>query len=244
MSVLEVEVDLFTLHVDARATIQAALNTGGQDADSAALQDVLAARGAVVTATLDRPDEPPVLVPRFVSTVDDLVVALSAAGVLSVATVWREPATDAYISQGRYLTALQAHTSFRVRLREMDGPVEERVVPIAAGWYLLGEVGDVVPGLVGVASVDPAAFGHAAPQIADFAERLTTWVVEAEGFGASRCDAQCTACGRTWYAEAGSWHFVSEDDRPAWFYDDAYGFAGNTIACPACATGRVGFAIS
>ncbi|WP_410670642.1 hypothetical protein [Amycolatopsis sp. cmx-4-68] len=49
-----------------------------------------------------------------------------------------------------------------------------------------------------------------------------------------------------WSAESGSWHFRPDDcDADAWDFDDAAEIddESGTVACPACATGRVGFSI-
>jgi hypothetical protein len=79
----------------------------------------------------------------------------------------------------------------------------------------------------------------------DVAEHLTSWVSEIDGFGASHCGAGCDTCGGRWLAESGSWHFAPDDGADdGWDFDDADDFdERNTIACPSCGTGRVGFLI-
>jgi len=102
---------------------------------------------------------------------------------------------------------------------------------------------------VGVTGVDPATVARSVDVSfpGAVAERLTSWLAEQEGFGASRCDARCNGCGGRWYAEAGSWHFSPdpEVDVVAWDFDDADGFEPDgTICCPDCRCGRVGFSIT
>jgi hypothetical protein len=117
------------------------------------------------------------------------------------------------------------------------------------GWYLIGEIGQAWPSLVGVTSIDPASFTHWVDETCpgEVTEALTSWLAGTEGFGATHCAARCNDCRGHWYAESGSWHFTPDlnTDEPAWDFDDADGFAeDNTITCPRCHTGRVAFAIT
>jgi hypothetical protein len=106
---------------------------------------------------------------------------------------------------------------------------------VGTGWYVLGLVGDVVSELVGVAAVGDDADP----------ETLTHWAYGVAGFGASCCLAGCGTCGARWRAEGASWRFDPDTDdgggAAGFDFDDADGFDDDTIACPACRTGRVGF---
>jgi hypothetical protein len=253
MSTLEVEVSLYALHVDARETVMAVLDAGDRGAASDALSIVLeaAASGAVLSA---EPSRPPALAPSRLSTVDETLDALAVTDLLSARTLWRESGTDAYLSEGRALTVVHVQRSFVPYRHDTDdrdagSPAQRqrmsarRLPTVPAGWYLIGQVGDIVPALVGATGMDPARPG--CRNIDEAAEQFTSWAVDVEGFGASRCDARCSGCARRWYAEAGSWHFLPEaGDGTDWHYDDAYGFDSGTISCPRCGSGRIGFSIS
>jgi hypothetical protein len=148
------------------------------------------------------------------------------------------PHTAADTAPGSDLDPVSASTSASARVG---------VVP--AGWYLVAEVGDLWPSLMGVTGIDTSTVAWSVDVSCPgaVAERLTSWLVELEGFGASRCDARCNGCGDRWYAEAGSWHFTPdpEVDAVAWDFDDADGFEPDgTICCPDCRCGRVGFSIT
>jgi hypothetical protein len=120
--------------------------------------------------------------------------------------------------------------------------VTGRTYQVPPGWYLVGETGDFTSSLVGVAGM--AREDDADPY--SVADGLTCWLHEVEGFGASRCTAECQSCRARWMAESGSWHFEADDcDADGWDFDDATDVdeEHNTVACPSCGTGRVGFLI-
>jgi hypothetical protein len=107
--------------------------------------------------------------------------------------------------------------------------ITNRSYIVPAGWYLVGEVGDYRAELVGVAGMDSDPEGC---------------VFEWEGFGAFDCMAGCDSCDACWLAQGGSWHFRPDGcDGPEWDFDDADDFEGDTVGCPACGCGRVGFSI-
>lgn len=263
MTILDASVSRYSLTVDASETINVMLdnadNSWGRrlhDAlDFAMVPGTTAyAVAPYVRAELSdfRPDElerqdMPDVGDRFVSGVLD---KLQAAGYVSTRDVLRETSGQAYISDGRSVTAVEVLKPFALIgveyqfTREATSRViryghayadrweiSDRSYIVPAGWYLVGEVGDYTPELVGVAGMygDPDGC-----------------VFEMEGFGASECAAGCGSCGARWLAYADSWHFRPDDcDADAWDFDDADDIdeTTNTVACPVCATGRVGFDI-
>jgi hypothetical protein len=200
-----------------------------------------------------RPDVPehpdmPDVADRDVSGVLD---KLHDAGYLTVRTVVHETSSEGYLSDGRIITAVHVTRPFvlvsvdyrfsrdansrAIRFGHAyadQWEITDRSYIVPAGWYLVGEVGDYVTELSGVAGMDGDPDGC---------------VFELEGFGASYCAAECAACGARWSAECGSWHFRADEcDADAWYFDDAdtVDDTTGTVACPACDTGRVGFLIS
>lgn len=197
--------------------------------------------------TPERPDMPDVA-GRDPSAV---LHALQAAGYVAVRTVLHETSSEGYLSDGRVVTAVQVLRPFALVgvgyrfSREANSrairyghayadqwEITERSYNVPAGWYLIGETGDYVTTLAGVAGMNSDPDGC---------------VFELEGFGASHCAAECGTCCARWAAESGSWHFRADEcDADPWCFDDAEDVdeTSGTIACPTCGTGRVGFAIS
>ncbi|MPZ79665.1 MAG: hypothetical protein GEV28_04405 [Actinophytocola sp.] len=175
---------------------------------------------------------------------------LQAAGYVTARTVLRETSSQAYLSDGRTVTAVRVLRPFALVgveyrfSREANSraikyghayadqwEITDRSYIVPTGWYLVGETGDYVTDLVGVAGMDGDPDGC---------------VFEMEGFGASQCAAGCQSCDARWLAYADSWHFDADDsDADAWDFDDADDIdeTAGTVACPACGTGRVGFDI-
>ncbi|MGC7093968.1 hypothetical protein ACPZ19_04830 [Amycolatopsis lurida] len=260
MTLLEVSVERFSLAVDAADTITVMVDNA-DNPWGRRLHDALAlattstggvfAVGPYCRVGLDgfRPDAPqwPDVADR---TVSGVLANLQTAGYLTVSTVVRETASVAYLSEGRAVTAVHVLHPFALAAvdyrfsRDADSRVfrfghayadrweiSARSYIVPAGWYLVGEVGDYRSELSGVAGMNIDPDGS---------------VFELEGFGASSCDAECGACGARWLAESGSWRFRAEDgDADGWAFDDAeVDESTGTVACPACSTGRVAFAIS
>ncbi|MEC3974335.1 hypothetical protein [Amycolatopsis sp. H20-H5] len=192
-----------------------------------------------------RPDMPDV----EGNSASDVLAKLEAAGYVDTRTVVHETSGQAYLSDGRTVTAVQVLRPFAlvgvwcgfspaansrvIRYGHAYADrwtITDRSYIVPAGWYLVGETGDYTDTLVGVAGMNSDPDG---------------WVFELEGFGASECSAGCESCDARWVAYADSWHFRPEDcDADAWHFDDADDFdTANTIACPSCRTGRVGFFI-
>src|SRR6266545_2636334 len=266
MSPLSVTVEQYVLSVDAAETIRAVLDTTdtrGGDRLAAALRLAASAWPVYATTLNDlvanhgRNPQPTDGTPQpevSAATVDAALAELARAAMVRVHRLWTETATEAYLSEGRRLSLVHVPSRFTlVRTeRRPDLPaawdgwrIAERTRPVPAGWYVIGEVGDLGTDLVGIGKLDPAiADDHA--DAGELAERLAGALAETDGFSASRCEAGCHACHATWYAEGGSWHFTPDDDADAaaWDYDDATGFRNDgTITCPACGTGRVGFMV-
>jgi hypothetical protein len=264
MSPLEVTVEQYALSVDAADTVRAVLETTDTDRGDllAAALRLAASAAAVYVTDLNEvvasgglpPSAPSAQVSA--STVDGVLAELASSGAVGVHHLWAETSTDAYLSEGRRFTAVWVRRPFvAVRVEHAPGlparwegwRIAERTRIVPAGWYLLGEVGDVVTRLVGAGMLHLPESGDA--DAAAVAEGLAGRLVETDGFGASRCDAGCRACGARWYAESGSWHFTPDSSRdtdvPAWEFDDAEDFRDDgTIACPACGSGRAGFLIT
>lgn len=191
------------------------------------------------------------------------VEALSASGVLdklqdagyvTVHNAWRETASEAYLSDGRTVTAVHVIQPFALvavkyswspeadRRATISGygaadrwEIADRTYTVPAGWYLVGEIGDYnVTELVGVAGIDGDRTDWAC------------WLDGLEGFGASYCAAACPSCGNRWLAYGDSWRFMPDEcDADAWDFEEAQDIdeTTGTIACPACGTGRVAFDI-
>jgi hypothetical protein len=263
MTILNPSVSQYSLTVDAAETI-AVMVESADNPWGRRLEDALrfamggqcvypVAPYAAVSHEDFRPDAPelPIVENPSVSGVLD---KLQAAGYLTVHDVWRETSSEAYLSDGRIVTALHVARPFAlvavkyqfsaeadhlVVRRGFGHPdhweITDRSHIVPAGWYLVGETGDYnMIDLSGVAGMDDAR--------ADW----ICWLADLEGFGATRCAAGCDACDRRWLAESGSWHFEADDcDAGSWDFDDAEDIhePAGTVACPACAIGRVGFSI-
>lgn len=259
MAIGDVIVEQYCLAVSARDTVNEVLDSGDRESGGA-LEDALltAARDECVflldpSADVshdafhpDRVDDlPTVNAPNLYFAVSHL----EKHGYLRTHDVWTEGTGNSYLDQGRVITAYEVTRPFRlasVRYRYVYGgdyyyPASDRwfvdeVTPvISAGLYLAGYVGDYSLTLEGIAEIEPRD-----------EESLFYDLVEVEGFMASRCDARCEACDAHWFAESGSWHFQPETRgaAPEWDYDDVEEFHDDdTVPCPSCASGRVGFLI-
>jgi len=252
------EVAPYCLTVDSVETIEAVLDCGDRERGQTlreVLRDAMSDRSTFIapaTGSVDpeafRPgvDGGPV-------AIDDRTVSagldrLCKAGYLTVSHVWAETPTEAYVSAARFITLVRVLRPFSVVSVRYSWShpaaigfadrweITNRSAVVPAGRYLIGEVGDMQPRLIGVSGFDG--------ELAD--DDVTCWLAEVEGFGASRCSAGCEHCRSEWTAEAGSWEFRPDDCAAvAWRFDDADGFAHDgTISCPACHIGRVGFFIS
>jgi hypothetical protein len=294
MSIPQPSVEQYTLELDADETVHAVLDAGLRGDDAQALAAVLhaatdgppvfaAAAEIIAGAGGDSGIDAAAFMPVSASTVDGVLAALAAGGLVVARSVWQERPGQAYLSDGRFFTAVRVLRPFILFTRGDDGrwirfPADPgrqeedlaapstaadtapqpdqaqahpgaRVGVVPAGWYLVAEVGDLWPSLVGVTGVDASTVLWSVDVTCPgaVAERLTSWLAELEGFGASRCDARCDGCDGRWYAEAGSWHFTPdpEVDGVVWDFDDADGFEPDgTICCPDCRCGRVGFSIT
>jgi hypothetical protein len=263
MTILDVAVSQYSLTVDASKTIHVMIdnadNPWGRRLHDALTFAMVAGSPAYavspyVRAELSnfRPDLPerPDMPNVESNSVAGVLDKLRAAGYVTTCTVLRETSSEAYLSNGRIVTAVEVLRSFvlvGVQYR-WSNQAQSRVIRhghayadhwevidrsyvVPAGWYLVGETGDYVPELVGVAGMDADPGGC---------------VFELEGFGASCCAAGCESCGVRWIAYADSWHFEADDcDADSWDFDDAEEIdeTTNTVACPACGTGRVAFDI-
>lgn len=263
MTMLEACVSQFSLTVDATDTIQALVDSSDHpwgrrlhDALKFATyaECVYAVEPHARVELVDfRPDAPkyPDVADRSVSGV---LGELQAAGYVDTCDVLQEDAGQTYLSEGRTVTAVHVVRPFALVgvdyrfSREANSrairyghayadrwEITERAYTVPAGWYLVGETGDFTAALVGVAGI-----------MGDSDDLLCS-LFEIEGFGASTCLAGCGSCGTRWSAESGTCHFRPDDcDADAWDFDDAADVddESGTVACPACATGRVGFSIS
>jgi len=267
MTLAAVSVARYELWVDGADTVRAVLDsadTGGGAPLTEALElaatecDVFVVAPSVELCAADFLPGGVADVRAVVSatTVDGVLSALGRAGYVSVHPVWSETASEAYLSTGRVLVAVQVLRDFTLAAMSYgwsdpyaEGPADrceitQRSCPVGPGWYVVGMVGDCSCTLVGAARVD--VDDSADP--GETAERLTYWAVEIEGFGASCCSAGCDSCHGRWFAEGGSWHFTAEHGAAGtadgWDFDDVEDFdARGTVACPACRCGRVGFSI-
>lgn len=262
MAILETSVSRYSLTVDASDTITVMVDNADNPWGRRLYDALTFATGAnsayavapyasvslddVRPDAPDRPDMPDVgdrSVPRVLNK-------LQAAGYLTASTVVYETSSETYLSDGRFVTAVQVLRPFALVgveyrfSREANSraiqhghayadqwDITDRSYIVPAGWYLVGEVGDHVTDLVGVAGMDDDPDGR---------------VFELEGFGAAHCAAGCQSCDARWMAYADSWHFAADDcDADAWDFEDADDFdeTTNTVACPACGIGRVGFDI-
>lgn len=253
-----VEVSPYYLTVDSVATIKAVLDTGDRERGRTlcgVLREAMSNRSVFIapaTGGIDREDFRPDIDGGPIAIDDRTVSAvldrLSAAGHVAVSPAWVETSTEAYLSAARYVTLVRVLRPFSIvsvhyswshpaALGFADRwEIVDRSAAVLTGCYLVGEVGDIEPRLIGVSGFDG--------ELAD--DDVPCWLAEIEGFGASRCAAGCDRCAAEWFAEAGSWEFRPDDGGAvAWCFDDADGFADDgTIACPACHIGRVGFLIS
>ncbi|MFC0105537.1 hypothetical protein [Kibdelosporangium aridum] len=179
-------------------------------------------------------------------SVCDVLGSLEKAGLISTRTVLHESPSETYLSDGRIVTAVNVLRPFalvsvayrrssqaRFTLGYADTwEITDRSYIVPVGWYLVGEVGEYVYDLSGVAGV------------AGDSDDTLCWLFDIEGFDASHCSAGCSSCGSRWAAESGSWTFDPDCcDACTWSFDDAEDFEDNTIGCPQCRTGRVGFMI-
>ncbi len=176
--------------------------------------------------------------------VDAVLSRLEKAGLVTTRTVLHESTSENYLSDNRIVTAVRVlrpfalvSVAYRWSSRSLLGyadrwEITDRSYIVPAGCYLVGEVGELVYDLAGVAGM------------AGDSDDTFYWLYDLEGFSASHCLAGCDSCGARWSAECGSWRFEADAcDARSWSFDDAEGFEGNTIACPRCASGRVGFMI-
>jgi hypothetical protein len=272
MTLVEVSFSRFSLTVDAFDTIRAVLESGNTPWGRR-LHDALIFATTEETAYAVAPYVP-VRPESFCPgapergalpdvadwSVGDVLRKLESSGFVSTHTIWSETSGQAYLSDGRTVTAvhvlrpfalLGVHYSFSYTMyRDIarhgyvyadQWKITDRTYIVPAGWYVMGEIGDYSRSLVGVTGI--AARDDAHPD--DIAEHLAYWVSEIDGFGAAHCGAGCDACGGQWLAESGSWHFTPDDDtNDGWDFDNADDFdERHTIACPSCGTGRVGFLI-
>lgn len=197
----------------------------------------------------ERPDMPSVDAPSVSMVLDKLQLA----GYVTVHNAWHETSSEAFLSDGRTVTAVHVMRPFALvavkyswsaaanRRAVVYGhsyadqwEITDRSYTVPTGWYLVGEVGDYQVNLVGVAALNG--------ERPDWA----CWLDGIEGFGASHCAAGCQSCGARWLAYGDSWHFEPDDcAAAAWDFDDADDIdeTTGTIACPACDTGRVAFDI-
>lgn len=269
MAILEASVSRYSLMVDASDSIRAMLDSAGtpwgrrlhEALMFAMSESVACAVGPCSPVTPEdvRPDSSthadlPDVADRSVGGV---LRRLRGAGFLDTHTVWVETSSEAYLSDGRTVTAVHVVRPFAlvgvhywltfgarqqvVATGYADADrwkITDRTYIVPAGWYLIGETGDYETSLVGVA-------GMARDDGCD-ADILTCWLAEVEGFSASSCAAECASCGARWMAQSGSWHFRADEcDADNWDFDDAADVDEecNTVACPSCGTGRVGFMI-
>jgi len=192
-----------------------------------------------------RPGSAPDVGDRSVSGV---LVNLEQAGFVACRTVLCETSSETYLSDGRSVTAVHVlrpfvlvgvdyrfsrdanHRAITQGHAYADSwEITDRTYVVRAGWYLVAEIGDFTTELAGVAGMDFEPDG---------------WLFELEGFGASTCAAECDTCQRRWTAEAGSWLFRPDYGAVAWAFDDAdVSDDGDTVACPSCDVGRVGFLV-
>ncbi|WP_148309628.1 hypothetical protein [Kutzneria albida] len=245
MTLSAVSVAPFSLTVSAVDTLRVVLE-GGDTARGQLLHDALTFATSEHTAHPVAGDAP--VRPQFPrvaadgSVVDvarldaqDVVTALVDTGYLTARPVWSEPSHDAYLDQGRTVLVIHVLRQFTLTTTTVSGQ-RDRTVVTPVGWYLLALVGDHTSSLVGATGVD-----------FEDAEAAGNWLVEQEEFGAAHCAAGCDCCGNRWQAEAGEGTFTPDegDATLVWHFDDAKDVdeERNTIACPACGIGRVGFDI-
>lgn len=240
MTFTAVSVAQFSLTVDAAQTIRTVLDSEDTVRGELLHQALRFAtlKAPVSVAAADMPldsDADAVAVEVTGVRIDDVLEKLATAGYVVVKQVWSEDSDSAYLDQARTVTAVHVLRPFTLCTTDPSGR-HDRTQAFPAGWYLLGAVGDHTPTVVRVAAVE-----------GDDAESLGDWLVEQEGFLASTCTAGCDTCGNQWTAQAGEWTFAPEEGNSTlvWAFEDAKDVdeQRNTIACPACAVGRVGFHI-
>jgi hypothetical protein len=163
---------------------------------------------------------------------------LQAGGYLTTDYALHERASETYLSEGRGVIVVHVNKPFYVITFHCSSsePVEtwqtQRSSVVPAGLYLVAEINDEgsMPRLIGTAGMN------------ELPDDVVVWLFELEGFCASVCFARCDICRADWLAEAGSWQFRPDGcDADPWYFDDAQDFRVDSIACPACETGRVGF---
>jgi hypothetical protein len=261
MAALDVRVSQYSLTVDASETIEVMVQnannpwgrrlhdvlihamTGAADAHFAVSPYVAVSRAELDPRVADGPGLPDM----GDRSVCGVLGKLEAGGFVTTRTVTRESPTENYLTDGRIVTAVEVHRPFvilSVRYGWSPGArwsdyadrwdVTDRSYIVPAGWYLVGEVGEHCYDLAGVAGMDGDS------------DDTFCWLYGLEGFDASHCMAECGACGARWTADGGSWRFEPDCcDASAWSFDDAEDFGpSDTIGCPNCGTGRVGFQIS
>lgn len=265
MSTIDVSISRYSLSVDTAQTLESLLAAADNEhglrlleaLDIALRSTVAYAAPAKRTVTPDdvcpgageSPDLPCLTGP----SAGDLLQQLEAVGFVTARTELIEQAGTAYLSEGRAVTAVHVVAPFTVVTvdysfsREADSrairyghayadqwDISHRTSIVPAGWYLVAEIDDIgrTPELVGVAGFD------------ELSDDVVAWLFELEGFGASTCAAGCDSCGGRWRAESGEWTFHPEGcAAETWAFDDADDFRADTIACPDCRVGRVGFIV-
>ncbi|TDV44160.1 hypothetical protein CLV71_11469 [Actinophytocola oryzae] len=252
MSALEVSASRYSLTVDATQTFES-LSDVAENESGDRLRDALAmALTAKVTyATVaDRvvtsedirpgPGDSPDLTCMSCPAPWSIVKTLESAGFLTAQNVLVELTGDTYLSEGRSVTIINVVKPFTVVTVDYGFSSSERWTAtdqsdaVPAGWYLLGEVRE---------HFDTKAIACAVG-MNELPDDVVAWLFELEGFGASTCLAGCSSCGSQWRAESGDWTFHPDGcDVGSWVYDDADDFHADTIACPECETGRVGFTV-
>lgn len=264
-----VSVSQYCLTVDADDTVRAVLDSAGTVKgqllkEALCLPNVGLRHRAIYPvapgAQLDDADLDPrrtdlVDVDPVSSCTDAMLRKLEEAGYLTIHDVWHDTSGQTYASEGRTLTAVCVQRAFSLvavayswsspaAMGYADQWIIAACTPVVdMGWYVIGETGDYRSSLVGVAYIGPSDDRHRG----DVVESLFFWVSETPGFCASHCYAECDTCGSRWETEEGSWHFTPEygTDATEWDFDDAEGFGDDdTVTCPACQKGRVGFLIT
>jgi hypothetical protein len=184
---------------------------------------------------------------------EGLLATLETAGYLTARTELFENSEGTYLSEGRAITAVHVTKPFAVVAvkYEYSAAAHDTAVPgrpyhpdivditheaavVPEGWYLVCELADTyrTPALIGAVGMT------------ELSDDVVAWLFDLEGFGASTCLAGCDNCGGRWRAESGNWEFNPDEcDSDAWYFDNAEDFLKDTIACPSCQTGRVGFLV-
>lgn len=265
MSTLEVSASRYSLTVDTTEAF-ASLSYAAENDTGARLRDALAmalqatvayatAADRMITTEDVRPEagDSPDLPCMNGPTPWDVLKTLESAGFVTVRTELVETSDETYLSEGRRVTMVHVDKPFTVVTvdYEFSREANRRAVqhghtyadrwtvtgrsdPVPEGWYLLGEIAEYT-------RTDALAcvIGMNEPS-----DDVVAWLSELEGFGVTTCLAGCASCARQWRAESGEWTFHPDGcDAEPWAYNDADDFRDNTIACPACRAGRVGFTV-